>query len=566
MSSKILCNLSIILSMLVLIGCGADSDLLRDDNVGEKPKGLAYKTLNSKIYKLKKIDLSNIGFEYLSVNDDCTQESCSLLKDTYALFNDETNKLAIKKSIILSANGWYEKSQHEECSLEFNGNKLTEHCSDGRESTLEFSETSLEGLRLDELDNSVITQEELKDPKATFTHNTILYEVKQKNTDVLYTIENSDTSKCYEDICTIDGIQFDLKQLNAQSGSLDTGSWTKTLQHENYEIIELNTTVNDKKYFIAPYNGYTWIGEIVPKQSVSYYINTQAFNVVYAQLRDEYKASSGIYQELEKIYFRLGVYANKKWSQQLSVNIDKELSIAYRDFSNNEISDNWILSQSGFKRESLVCDSQFYYNSFKFNCEDGRSEEFIFLNETSLENDLIYHHLKEKKLDFPLYDKDEFFSVNAKKFTFKHKNNLGTNYIFNVAESFDIGTEIFIDDASSFNQDLLFISTKNKSAYMKIKGIAKGTNGTATLLDVNGTQIDSSIQWKKVYIGDRKIIYIKLNGNIEHYFTTQKSIVLMEFELSSKKVVSGFANYEDNETIQEYINIQAYEDILNNLE
>jgi hypothetical protein len=582
-------NVILVSLMLILIGCGADSDLLRDENVASEPKGSAYEVLSSKVYKFTKPDELNIGFEYLSTNDNCTQDECTLLDDSYLLFNKETKKLPSETSVVLSQNGWYAKSQHEECLLRFDGSTVIEHCPDGRKSVYKFSKKSLEGTKLSELDPEIILQSDLKDPKATFTYDTSLYEVSQSSQDTLYEFDNNDVNKCYIDkekqnvvseedfskitemFCSIDNVEFHIDDLNKSTGIItnedaeNIATWKKVLKYDVYNLIELNFSSNGKQYFLAPYNGLVRVGLVTPQKNVMKYINTEAFNVVYTQLKDKYTDTFKIYENLQDGYYRMGVFGNKKWYQKFSIDAEDNFKMSYRDFSDYEISENWILTNKGMNRESLVCDSQYYFQKLTYSCEDGRNGEFALLDEKTLKNDLILNYIEKENLNLSLYNEDKFFSIDAKEFTIKHKSNSGVSYIFNVEESYDVGTQAFTDGATSFDTNILYISEPGSSAYIQIQGLKNDTNGTAILYKSYGAEVDDSILWKKITIADKQIVLIEHNELIEKYMHTKKSIVLVEFSLAAQRVISGYLNYDETEYIEHTLNSVAHQDILNNL-
>ncbi|MCH9739658.1 MAG: hypothetical protein K0U38_02275 [Epsilonproteobacteria bacterium] len=591
---------------LLFLGCGADSELLKDDtsSVGGKPKGNAYEILNSRVYNYYMFDENRIGFEYMTLSEECSNDLCYLIEDNYLLFNGESKKNSVDNKVVLSTNGWYQKSEHDECSLTFSGSKITERCPDGTERITTITESNLEEMSIvDELNTTAIGTEKLKDSEATFTHDTVHYDFKETNSHVLYEIIDGDDSQCYtskakdevlEDdnlsksptiVCSIDGMTLSLQGAKSVSGFFtvddieNTNRWEKSIRYKHYPVIELNITTDDKRYFISSYQGVVRIGEIISKEQEKSYINTEAFNAIYAQLNNEYTSESITYQKLQTNYYKVGFYGGDKAYKRFFVDEDDNLNMEYRSFVDDEVAANWILSDSGLKRESLVCDSEFIFHGYSYICDDGRMGEVSFLEEKTLQNELISNYLSREGVNFSLENKNKFFSIDAKELSFKYHNKSGENYLFNVDNSHNIGVSALMDDASTLLSNDLFMSRKDRGAYAKIIGVSQGDSGIVEIYELNSSiednkllslasakKIDEIAQWQKKSFGGRTIIEIENSEILLKYFDTNKNITLVEFMLTESKVISGI-NYEKNgEFIKKYLNLDAYENIVSNVE
>ena len=594
------------LVLIVFLGCGADSDLLRDDTTGGKPSSKSYKVLEDKVYSYKALDSLRVGFEYLSLNEECSTETCYMLRDSYMLFNGESKKLPLDAVLVLSENGWYEKSKDAECPVTFSSSTLTKRCPDGTEQVISISEKNLEGLSIvDELNSTDITGERFKDPDSTFTYDSKRYEFKQKNSHRLFEVLDNDSSKCYssrdkselisEDInlsshstvvCEMGAIEVVLSGANGLTGSFTINgksaetNWLKSTVFENYSVIELNVSIESdtKKLFISSYNGTVRIGTILEKESQVNYLNTEAFNAVYTQLNNEYKSTFETYQKLKDNYYLVSNYGGSQGYKQFSVDDEDRVVFSYKDFRDEPIAANWILTEKGLIRESLVCESEFYFHGFTYICEDGRSSEISFLSERTLKNELIDTYLSNQELDFVLENNNRFFSVEAKEFSFKEKSLSGKGYIFNVDGSHNIGKNPLLDDANESSEGTLFVSMKNNRSYAKLIGLNTSDSGSVEIYELNSTagtnaqilatakKVQSDTKWKKETFGGKKIIEIINSTEFAKNFNTKKNVAIIEFQLRSQKLISGELYSDGSTSTKKYLNIDGYENILENLE
>lgn len=594
------------LVLIVFLGCGADSDLLRDDSTGGKPSAKSYKILEDKVYSYNALDSLRVGFEYLSLNEECNTEACYMLRDRYVLFNGESKKLPLDDTLVLSKNGWYEKSKDAECSVTFSSSTVTKRCPDGTEQIIRISEQSLEDMSIvDELNTTNITEERFKDPESTFTYESKRYEFKQENSYKLFEILDSDKSKCYSSndrsevisndinlssnptvVCDIENIEIVLNGADKEKGSLTVNgksvetNWVKSVEFENYSLIELNVTTenNIKNFFIAPYNGTVRVGKIIEKESQINYLNTEAFNAVYTQLYDEYKSISETYQKLKNNYYLVSNYGGDKGYKQFSVDDEDKVVFTYKNFRDEILTANWILTSKGLTRESLICNSEFYFHGFTYSCEDGRSTEVSFLSEHTLKNELIKSYLTTQGLNFPLENKNKFFSLEAKELSFKEKSLSGKGYIFNVDASYAIGKSPLEDDANESSEETLFISMKNKSSYAKLVGLNDEKHGIVEIYELNSTagtntqilatakKITSDTKWKKETFGGKDIIEIVNSHEFKENFNTKNNVAIIEFQLQTQKLISGELYSDGNTSTKKYLNIDGYENILENLE
>jgi len=295
--------------VIVLQGCGADSDLLKDQNINKKPSGKAYDILKEDIYEYREVNTNKLGFNYLSLDDECNTKKCSLQEATYFFKDKESKNIPLDKKIVLTQNGWFEKSKHSECKMNFSGKSFIEICPDGRKFDTKIVKINLEGQELNQIENASLYYDKLKDQQATFTYDSEKYDFHQKSDFDIYEILDSDSSKCkvnktfarndtsltehMELQCYINGISFKIKDVPASEGIVVVNgttqqAWKKEKVNNKYTIINLGK-VDDREYFVASYNSFVRIGTILPKLSTESFINTEAFNVIYTQLKDKYK-------------------------------------------------------------------------------------------------------------------------------------------------------------------------------------------------------------------------------------------------------------------------------------
>ena len=273
----------LVLSFLFL-GCGADSDFLRDvaDDVSSTsvPQGTIYSQFEKGLYKYEMINEQQLGFTFLSVDQNCNSNNCSLFKQKYtfidnniSIYNQEINQ------VVLSINGWLDVSSEDECDAKFTDLNVEISCDDGKKEYIETEENSLSelsilGVFLD------ITIEKIKDTLATFKSNSIQNTLSStiKNdinsssryiidieksliiySDAQYTTKaNSSVLDSYSNLyMKINGYDLIFKDLTLDTSSIeiyldgvgvsDFGSapvWKKQIVYDNYIIIELSMIKN----------------------------------------------------------------------------------------------------------------------------------------------------------------------------------------------------------------------------------------------------------------------------------------------------------------------------------
>jgi hypothetical protein len=587
--------------VLVLGGCGADSDLLRD-NSNNSPSGLAYESLKNNIYKLERVNEDQVGFEYVTLSEECDNGECNRLIDNYLLFNGESKKIPAQSAFVLSQSGWFEKSTYSECSLTFKKEKVTERCPDGLETLIHIQKHNLQDSSIvNELTTTGIRTDMLKDPEGKFTYNAWSYTVTQKSTSPYYSILNSDASKCsttvsqetfiessnlseHESItCSIDNQLFTINNAMATEGSfsldhnLNSYTWYKRVLFDEYEVIELNTT--KAQYFIAPYQNSIRMGHIVDQEISATYLNTEAFNTIYTQLNDEYKSESETYKKLQDNYYEVDFYGGLEAFKRVHLDDNEAISYEYLGLENSTVTANWILLSDGLKRESLSCDTQLGYHGYSYKCEDGREGAFSFASERTLKNDLMISYLEAQGKHFNLSNFNRFFSPDAQELSFQHKNKSGKSYLFNVDNSHDIGLTPLEDDAVSLSSESLYVSKKDRSAYVKLIGLDQSASGVIEIYELNSSihddkeasiasaiKIDLESSWEKVNFGGKNLIEIQVDNTLSRYFNTNQNVLLMEFMLREQKIISGVAYEEEGTTMKRYLNLNAFEDVQNNIE
>jgi len=296
------------------------------------------------------------------------------------------------------------------------------------------------------------------------------------------------------------------------------------------------------------------------------------------QLENDYKATFEAYQKLKDNYYSVANYGEKQGYKQFSVDDEDRVVFAYKDFRDEPIGANWILTAKGLQRESLVCESKFYFDKFIYSCEDGRSAEVSFLSERTLKNELIDTYLHNQGVAFELANKNRFFSLEAKELSFKEKSLTGKGYIFNVDGSYAIGKAPLSDDADEFSVGTLYVSMKNNSSYAKLTGLNSGDSGSVDIYELNSTagtnaqilstakNVQSNTKWKRETFGGKSIIEIINSNAFTENFHTKNNVAIIEFQLRTQKLISGELYSEGNTSIKKYLNIDAYENILENLE
>ena len=306
-----------IVTTLLLLGCGADSDLLEDSHVNKTPEGAAYDIYAKDFFEYKTVPNEStgaieLGFSYLRLGEECNTKECLLIESLYRFENDESTNIPLQKNLILSDNGWFDKSQVEECSLDFSGSKVKQYCPDGRDLTIYVAQSDLEGKGLRSLHQASLYVDKIKDPEATFTHNSKRIELGIENQHTVYETVESALNRCKasdgsyarndnnliehsELNCKFNGLKLSFSSVPSESGTVllndgasGSATWTRKTINNRYIVLE-TSAINGQSYFISAYNSYIYTGNVTPKTMAKEYINTEAFNVIYTQLKDEIK-------------------------------------------------------------------------------------------------------------------------------------------------------------------------------------------------------------------------------------------------------------------------------------
>jgi len=591
------------------MGCGADSDLLRDQDSQEQsniPTGLAYSALQKGIYTYKKIDDIYLGFDYFTLEERCTTQSCAIAHQQYIIFDGNITQRPPSTKIQLSKNGWYEKSQVDECTITFNGQSIQQICPDGRDETISFTKQAIDSKKLTAYDTRTINADDLKDAEASFNNSALQYDLNT-TTQKLYEITLNKFSKCYDNadksnllvdsnlstlttiFCAKDNISFTINDLNLSNGSLmlhnditkqeNQATWQKKKVFNNYELIEINATDLEKPIFVVHYNGHVYAGSVLQELSYSKALNKDGFNAIYTQLADKYSSQSLTKKHLSNNLYKLGwikdipVYNKKSFIDATTI------SNQYNGFFSSLPSANWILATTGFHRESEVCPVNIYFNSYDYTCEDGRSGEGVHIKTQELDEKLIYHYLQQNAEGYKLDNNDTFFSVGAQEIVYRYTSDIDT-FIFNPQASLTVGTHPIEDNVNELLNIDFFISARDKKHYLKIIHTAGDTNGTADIYALkNNIELNSSTEnnssyisdniekiasstWNTQNIGTQTILQVVLSNEQKKFFNISTKMVLTTFELSRIKVITGEVFQEANTSYDvSYINFEGFTNI-----
>jgi hypothetical protein len=595
--------------LLFLVGCGADSDLLRDQNSGDAstvPTGSAYLALKNGIYTYKKVDNNYLGFDYFTLEEGCSTLKCSLAHQQYIIFDGNITQKSPSTMIQLSKNGWYEKSQLHECSITFHGQSIRQTCPDGKDETILFSQKVIDSKKLVDYDTQTINSDDLKDNRAVFNSSAFSYDLNTTN-QKLYELTANDSSKCYDSknnlttltssnlssfttiFCTTNSFEFTLTDLSGTSGSLSihnkitnlehSATWQKKKVFNNYDLIELDASTLENSIFVVHYNGYVRSGITVDKEAHTRALNKDGFNAIYTQLADKYSTMSLTKKHLTNSLYRLGWVDNKLAYNKKSLIGSDTISNEYNGFFSGISSANWVLSTDGFRRESETCPINVFFNSYDYNCEDGRKGDGVHVETKELNEKLAYHYLQKNTKNYKLDNNDTFFSTGAQEIIYRYTSDIDT-FIFNPQSSLAVGLEPVKDGIDKLIGADFFISAKDKKHYLKIVNAVGDINGTAkiyalksnielnTTTENNSTYILANIEeiasstWDTQNIDTQTIMQIVLNDEQKEFFNISTKMVLTTFELSSTKVITGEVYQEANKSHEiSYLNFEGFTNI-----
>jgi len=604
-------RLKILVFVWLFFGCGADSDLLRDQGTDTKPFGIAYDALNKGVYGYKKIDGKYLGFDYYILSSDCKIDDCSLLHKEYIIFDGNITEQKTDTFSQLSSMGWHEKSLISECKITFNEAVFTKKCPDGEDSNTTVNINELNNQKIVEYNREVINQNDLKDSKALFTQTANQLDFNISNEEQTFKLLITDASKCYESeekvlalnienlktytnaVCTLDNIltiSFEsladtngtVKIVDTQKNKSYSGVWSHKQVYGKYDIIEITSDKLNTSLFIAYYDGFVRVGKVIPKRKNNNFLNKDAFNMIYTQLSEQYIKSSIIKAELKKVLYKLAFFNGKQGYKKISLSADNALTFSYSTFFDSTPASNWILTKNGLHRESKECMGNIFFNSYEYKCTDMREGILTKLEEKDIDEKLVFNYLKEKKLNFKLDDNDTFFDEGAKELLYRYVSDLDT-YIFNPTTSLSVGRVPLENNVSELFLDDMYVSSKDKKHYLKILKPKLDSNGSVELYSLkNSVELNSTTEnnstfilnniekrytkkWFQKNIGDFKTIQVDLNSTEQDYFSVN-TMILMPFELSKTRIVVG-ENFETKNQSYDvsYLNFEGYNSIENNI-
>ena len=590
-----------------IFGCGADSDLLRDQNTNDTPTGSAYETLSKGIYVYKRNELNQLGFDYFILDEECTKTKCTLLHNDYIIFDGNITQQSPKKHIVLNKNGWYEKSQENECTIVFNDTNMTEKCPDGRNVNLNFKENTLSSKKLLTYDTALIVEADLKDSSAAFNESALLYETTLVNETTLYELTDDNTTKCYDatdstlhlsnaDFSTYKDIEcqeneyiVSLTNVMNQSGSATIvnkntnektiTTWKIDKVYENYNLIKVLGKIPEDTMFIAFYNGYIRIGKVILEEQKKNFLNKDAFNAIYTQLADKYTTKSLVVSDLKNNVYQLDMRNATNIYIKYGLLDTHTVSKEYGAFFDTAPEGNWILTDQGLHRESESCDSSVLFNTYLYTCDDGRVGEFTRVKENDLKEKLIYTYLLDNKVNYNLENNDTFFSVGAKEITYRKKSEVDT-YIFNPTTSLSVGTKPLEDNRTALFGESFYISSYDKKYYIEILNPTAGTSGVGkvftlkdgielnTTTENNSTFVENNLKeidtlaWEQTNIGKVEIIKVVLTPINQQRFSLKDNIILTTFDLSKQKIIVGEVLESKLKTVDlSYLNFEGFKNI-----
>jgi hypothetical protein len=587
-----------------MVGCGADSDLLRDQNIDDTPTGNVYKLLNKGIYQYKKIDGKYLGFDYYILDEECKKDSCALLHREYTIFDGNITQQIDQKHIILSGNGWYEKSKISECEVLFGDSNITVRCPDGRVETLIFEKKDIAGKKIIDTMNTVIEKSDLKDESSKFTTSAILYNTDRVNEGKRYEFIQNDSSKCYGEnhssltdatvsnssmVCSLDSQIFLFGDTNKSNGTLKivnsapeqeiSATWRRIEVFGHYTLLEIKSQDLVDTFFVSHYNGATYIGKIIQEENTEKYLNKDGFNAIYTQLSDKHALQSPVKKDLEKGLYRLLTAASTPVYQKISFVDMTHIHVEYGAFFDTKPAANWILTDKGLHRESEECKSDIFFNTFRYQCDDGRDGVFVRIKNTKLPEMLIYTYLLKHSLDYKLDDNDTFFSMESEEISYRETSSTDV-YRFAPADSLMVGNGILENNASSLFDHNLFVSSHDKRHYLKILAPKLDANGTVEVYELNSSielnsttennstfiarhiQKIGTVGWKYKKLGENETIIIDLGNSEKKYFDYSNTMILTVFKLSKTKIIAGELYREKGEPKEiSYIDYDAYKDI-----
>jgi len=606
----------ILIFNFLFVACGADSDFLRDVTGDETalnslstPEGDIFEQLVSGIYQYEMINDYQLGFTFMSVDSNCNSETCSLFKQQYTFFDNNISTYDNKKSqVVLSTNGWLDMSSEDECNVKFTNTLAKINCEDGKEEHINIEEESIVGQSILGV-FSEISSEKVKDTLATFNNNSTMNTLSSTilndtNSTAKYIINIDESPRIYLNseytivadspvlesysnlYMKLNGYDIIVKNLNLDTSSIeiyleevrvnDFGSapiWRKQIVYDNYTIVSMSFNSELKKLlkikdeaFISFYNGFLRYGEFIHNtKKDSIYVNKDAFNSIYNQLKEEYIGTSKLssYLEIDKGLHVVNYFFGKKASLAMTSNYDEtKVNFTYDIFDGSSTGVNWIIGKYGLRRESSTCDLNLFINSFEYKCDDGRESLLSLQNTKALHEDFLLEYLQNNSIDIALENNSSLFSFGSSQVSLLEKN-LVDAYQFNLINSLNVGTDKNLNDAVSLFSTSLYVNGLDADHYMVIESPVKTSNGIIKIYDNSDTEIFSST-WISSLVNGKEIINVEVPSGAESWFGDIENIILtqLETEPGKYKIITGtMIMIKNKETIVDYLDYPAKEDI-----
>lgn len=615
----------IMIFTFTVVGCGADSDFLRDTTADTTTNdnsnislGQAHEQLENGLYQYEWVNEHQLGFNYIGIDPECTADICSLVKKKYLFVDNNVTEYKDKvSSLVLSEHGWVRKSSEEECNIVFSNNTLERTCQDGHYENILLEETTLEGEQFFDLYPDVILESMIKDNYATFDHRALKVLLtastqNELNSTARYFIDPEEAPTVYRDANQIaeatqrewesysqlnvklNGYTLIVNRADLESGLFDVYyddvnvsadytelRWHKEIVYENYRVLifsfdtllKEHTDVKDVP-FISYYDGSLRCGASKSNNTVSdVYLDKVAFNTIYEQLMDDYIGKSEVSALFDNGLYQVDSDTGDGYNV-LTLSADKrELFIERKQFYGSATDVTWFLSDQGLKRESNSCEMNLYKESYDYRCLDGRKAYVACSTPKKVPEEFIAQYLVDNNSGLTLADNTAFFSYEARVLSC-NQEMLADIYRFNFEESLAVGKRYDSEDA-----ELLFsISNKEKDLY--IQSMSSTDNGNLAISDLEPNSIGSVVyrsgpmalsitgSWRSFSYGNLGIVEVVVPTEVQSEFNDQEVLFLIEMEVSPgvTKVVTGskIMQQGSQENIN-FLNYHGFKDLENTI-
>lgn len=532
----------IVFMLFMMIGCGADSDLLREnsnqDDESQKetklPTGKAADPFLDGIYRYTKTDNNILEADYFTLNSDCNKTDCHVVKEHYTIIDNNISKETTSSSpteYLLNGYGWQEKSRMDQCNIIFNKEMVQQECNDGQLYQWQVSSTDLNNMNI--LHNTArhtIAETLILDKFARFPKGNSAYSLVRTLPETEYlTTKNR---LCYQDRALSIPAEvldqnsnlffkkgtylFQLMDTTSHSGEVviynedlvqlslaERIFWNRKNVYDNYEVIEIgissymkNILHIENDFFLTLFDDSVKYGEIIRAGSQKDFYNKDAFNTIYSQLKEKKKKESRLLSFILDGFYEVGFYSGKQGVEKLYYDAESEKTVkSQTPFFDSGLEPNWIITTNTteFRRESFECDAVLNYTELHERCEDGRENYYRFIDQTPLKEQLIFNYVQNERPRLQLENNTTLFSLQAEAYNIEKRSDY-SSYKFYLDSDFKKGYAVNEDNASSLFGKSLYLTAEDKNAFIYVHNPQKSAySSVVSFYDINTSYVEEEI-------------------------------------------------------------------------